>query len=285
MFKTFASNAWNTLMAKGKGRVNSQPKVVALQRGLEILRCFDFGRQTLGASEIARLTGLPQPTVWRLCKTLEHDGYLVADDSNGTRFRPGLAVLTLGYAALGTSDLAQLAQPHLQAIADRFHGAAGLTTRNDLSMLFLQRCEGAGVFLTINLRVGSRILIANSGAGWAYLAGLSARAREALLGEIRIHNPAEWRKAEKHFRNAMEKYSSTGYIVNSGVYIEGLTAIAVPLGGPDPDHLYSLVCSVLGPTLKTEERRHDLGLALLDAARRLTPAVERSAKLAVGKPG
>lgn len=272
-------------MTKGKGRANSQPKVVALQRGLAILRCFDFGRQTLGSSEIARLTGLPQPTVWRLCKTLEEDGYLVADDGNGTRFKPGLAVLTLGYAALGTLDLAQLVQPQLQAIADRFHGAAGLSTRNHVSMLFLQRCEGAGVFLTVNLRVGSRILIANSGTGWGYLAGLSPRAREALIGEIRIHSPVEWRKAEKHYRIAMEHYARTGYVVNADVFFQGLTTIAVPVGGPDPGHLYSLHCSVLGTTLNTEKLRRELGQALVAASQMFSPAVERSARLPIGKAG
>ena len=56
-----------------------QPLVTALLRGLAVLRCFDHGRERLGSSEIARMTGLPQPTVWRLCKTLEHGGYLTAN--------------------------------------------------------------------------------------------------------------------------------------------------------------------------------------------------------------
>jgi len=130
------------------------PAVTALVRGLEVLRCFDYARKSLGSSEIARLTGLPQPTVWRLCKTLEQEGYLVAE-AGGTRFAPGLAVLTLGYAALGRLDLAELARPRLQAIADRFHGATGITTRERLSTLIVMRCEGKDAFLNVNLRPGS----------------------------------------------------------------------------------------------------------------------------------
>src|ERR1700674_743687 len=104
-------------MSRTNVRHASQPTVTALVRGLQVLRCFDYGRKSLGSSEIARLTRLPQPTVWRLCKTLEREGYLVAE--GGARYRPGLAILTLGYAALGTLDFAEMARPELQAIADR----------------------------------------------------------------------------------------------------------------------------------------------------------------------
>jgi len=84
---------------EGREKSGGQPLVTGLLRGLAVLRCFDHGRERLGSSEIARMTGLPQPTVWRLCKTLEHGGYLTADP-DGSRFRPGLSILTLGYSAL-----------------------------------------------------------------------------------------------------------------------------------------------------------------------------------------
>jgi DNA-binding IclR family transcriptional regulator len=251
-----------------------KPVVNALVRGLEVLRCFDYSRQSLGSSEIARLAGLPQPTVWRLCKTLEREGYLVAD-AGGARFRPGLAVLTLGYAALGTLDLAELARPPLQEIADRFRGAAGLSTRERLAMLYLQRCEGANAFLNVNLRVGSEIPIATSGTGWAYLAGLAPDAREALVAEIRRRQPEQWRRAEKPFRKALEDYGKVGYVTNLDVFFNGLTTVATPIGGPVPKALYVLNCSVLTPVLGTEKLRREAGLALLDAAKRLAPVLER----------
>ena len=48
--------------------------VTALSRGLEVLRCFTAERVELGTTEIARLTSMPQPTVWRLCYTLSKLG-------------------------------------------------------------------------------------------------------------------------------------------------------------------------------------------------------------------
>src|SRR3954470_22827873 len=73
--------------------------VTALARGLGVLRCFTHATPELGTAEIARMTGLPQPTVWRLCHTLMQEGYLVQAD-RGDKLRPGIPVLSLGYAAI-----------------------------------------------------------------------------------------------------------------------------------------------------------------------------------------
>jgi DNA-binding IclR family transcriptional regulator len=251
----------------------AQPTVTALLRGLEVLRCFDYGRDALGSSEIARMTGLPQPTVWRLLKTLQQGGYL-DPDADGKRFRPGLAVLTLGYAALHTLDLAELARAPLQEIANRFGAASGLTTRERLSMLYLQRCEAANAFLTVNLRVGSEVTIAGSGTGWAYLAGLGPSARDALIAQLEREQGNTWRRTEKAYRKALDAFERTGYIVND-VFFQGLTTITVPLKAPD--RLYVLNCSALHSALATEKTRKEAGAALLEAATRLAPILERKA--------
>ena len=50
--------------------------VVALARGLELLRAFSFDDSFLGNQEIAARTGLPKPTISRLTHTLTKLGYL-----------------------------------------------------------------------------------------------------------------------------------------------------------------------------------------------------------------
>jgi DNA-binding IclR family transcriptional regulator len=142
-------------------------------------------------------------------------------------------------------------------------------------MLYLQRCEGVNAFLNVNLRVGSEIPIATSGTGWAYLAGLAPDAREALVAEIRRRQPEQWRRAEKPFRKALEDYGKVGYVTNLDVFFNGLTTVATPIGRPVPKALYVLNCSALTPVLGTEKLRREAGLALLDAAKRLAPVLER----------
>lgn len=255
-------------------KTSGQPLVMGLLRGLAVLRCFDHGRERLGSSEIARMTGLPQPTVWRLCKTLQHGGYLIADP-DGARFRPGLSILTLGYSALDTLELAELARPLLQEVAARFQGAASLSTRDGVSMLYLQRCEAPQLFLNVNLRVGSEVPIINSGTGWAYLAGLEPALRRQVLQECRKADPALYRVSEKPALAALADFEKDGYVTNIDVFFPGLSTVSVPLGTPVLQAPYVLNCTSASPMLASAATRQQAGEALVRAAQQLRPVVDR----------
>ncbi|KAG1251465.1 hypothetical protein G6F65_018346 [Rhizopus arrhizus] len=253
---------------------NSQPLVVGLLRGLSVLRCFDHGREILGSSEIARITGLPQPTVWRLCKTLEHAGYLVTTDG-GTRFRPGLSILTLGYAALDSLEIAELARPFLSEIAARFNGAASLSTREGVSMLYVERCEAKGTVLHINLRVGSEVPIIRTGTGWGYLAGRKPAERQAILAQCKSADPEDYQRFSDPMQAALEQYPAVGYVENVGVFFPGLTTVAVPLVSETVQTDYVLNCTSPADALSTPALRAEAGEALKMLAERLRPAILR----------
>lgn len=253
---------------------SSQPLVIGLLRGLSVLRCFDLGREVLGSSEIARMTGLPQPTVWRLCKTLEHGGYLVAAD-NGTRFRPGLSILTLGYAALDSLEVAELARPFLAEIATRFRGAASLSTREGTAMLYVERCEAKDVVLHVNLRVGSEVPIIFTGTGWAYLAGCKPAEAAALLADCRKADPQGYERYAAPMQAALADYAQTGYVENIGTFFPGLNTVAVPVVTAGLRTHYVLNCTSPSEALATPELRAEAGAALKTLAERLRPVLAR----------
>lgn len=249
-----------------------QPLVTGLLRGLQVLRCFDHGRERLGSSEIARMTGLPQPTVWRLCKTLEHGGYLIAD-ADGARFRPGLAILTLGYSALDTLEIADLARPLLEELANRFKGAASLSTREGTTMLYLQRSEAPQAYLKLNVRVGSQVPIISSGTGWGYLAGLAPEPRKQVMQECRKADPALYRNAEKPALAALAEYPKAGYVTNVDTFFPGLSTVSLPLAvAPVP---YVLICTSASSVFADPKVREEAGRALVAAAAQLRPVVDR----------
>ena len=177
----------------GEARTDRQ-FVTALGRGLDILQCFTPTTSELGTSQLARMTGLPQPTVWRLCHTMTELGFLVqAPDQD--RLRLGLPVLTLGYAVLASQRIGETAKPYMEAIAKRHQGAVSLGVRDGLSMVYLQRCQGSSIILA-DLSVGSRVPLAYSATGWAYLVAISERDRKLLIGEIRAKDRQKWTATE-----------------------------------------------------------------------------------------
>jgi DNA-binding IclR family transcriptional regulator len=251
-----------------------QPLVTGLLRGLSVLRCFDHGRERLGSSDIARMTGLPQPTVWRLCKTLEHGGYLIAD-RDGKRFRPGLSILTLGYAALDTLELAELARPLLEEAATEFRGACSLSTREGACMLYLQRYEAPRSFLSLNLRVGSEVPIISSGTGWGYLAGLPEEALPEALEECRRADPVLYQKHAQQALDAIAAYPAAGYVTNVDVFFPGLATVSVPLAGPGSPVAYVVNCTSPSAVLDTPEARGAAGAAMVKVAGQLRPVIAR----------
>src|SRR5689334_18434319 len=91
--------------------------VSALERGIAVLRCFESGVSALGNGELARLTGIPKPTVTRLVGTLVSLGLLrVATD--GERWSLGAGVLPLARAFLDSLDVRAIARPHMKTLAD-----------------------------------------------------------------------------------------------------------------------------------------------------------------------
>ena len=210
--------------------------VNALARGLNILGCFSPGKAELSMAEISKMVGLPQPTVWRLCHTLLSLGYL-DQSSADNKLRPGLRVLTLGYATLTNFPLAELAGPHMKKLAERFDGSVSLGARQGgLEIVYLQRCVGS-VFVFAELGVGSRIRISNSVSGWAYLAALPEPDRRALISAIEVSEGARWCTLQPRLKKAIAEYRRLGFIVQKGLLHPDLNSAAATFrvqGREDP---------------------------------------------------
>ncbi len=240
--------------------------VTALARGLQILGCFTVSQPELSGSEIAKLTGLPQPTVWRLCHTMLELGTLVA--VAGDKMRPGMGALRLGYSAVAGLSITELAYPHMQELATQFGAACGLATRDKLDMVFVERREGRNQLL-LNLRVGSAVPIASSALGWAYLAGLKSTERTEVIKEIRTDNPELWNQVKREFNKALAEYSSSGYIMNAGAFHKAYNTVAVPIVRQDGSIPYVLNCGSAVATVSERVFRKSVAPKLMDLAQML----------------
>lgn len=240
-----------------------------LLRGLAVLRCFGAERRPLGSSDISRMTGIPQPTVWRICKTLESQGYLTLD-ADATRYRAGAALLTLGYAALDGLDLAALARPALQDIANRVRGASGLSIRERDTMLVVQRCEAQGAHITYNMRAGDTLPMLTSASGWAYLASLPPKARADAVARFAGIDPVGAKAGLKPMKVALAAFENTGYILNSGVLFPGLVSVAVPFASSRRGGAHVISCSATSSVFGTRALHTAIGEAMVQMARELS---------------
>lgn len=233
--------------------------VTALARGLDILRCFSAERRMLGTTELAQLTGLAQPTVWRLCHTLQKTGFLVTVPGKD-KLQLGIAAIALGGAALAGQEALDVIRPLLQALADRYQVAVALGRRDGDSIVYLLRCQGNSPLL-MNLRVGSRIPLFHSAIGWAYLACCSPEEREALLQEARASGKAGDATEQQAIADAIAQYPERGFVYHERpAYQINTVAAAIELpageryvvscGGPAALLPRPLMLDEAGPTLR-----------------------------------
>lgn len=235
--------------------------VTALARGLDVLRCFRAGDRYLGNQEIARRTGLPKPTISRLTYTLTELGYLRYSEAEN-KYALGNGVFGLGLAALGQMDVRRIARPLMQALAEHTQASVNLGVRDGLGMVYIDTYRNAASF-TVQLDVGSRIPLATTSMGRAYLAALADRERKALLEEIRASEPARWPVIKKGIEHAAREYAEKGFCLSLGEWRREVHAVAAPLELPDRSDVLVFSCSGAPFQLDREKLETEIGPRLL----------------------
>src|SRR5215813_3690041 len=114
----------------------------SLERGLAILSAFRSGRPLLGVSDVARDVGLSRSTTHRYIATLAGLGYLQQDPPT-RKYRLGPRVLDLGFSAINSMDLRELAAPHLQALSDETGHTVNMAVLDGVDIVYIDRCRSA----------------------------------------------------------------------------------------------------------------------------------------------
>src|ERR1700761_8684005 len=149
----------------------------SLERGIEILRAFRPGVDTLGNGEIAERTGLPRSTVSRLTKTLVESGLLdeVASERN---YRLSAAVLSFGHAVRVGSPVLNILGPLMRAESMRRRLNIGLATADRTMTVYLESIRYNSRPMLRTIVAGQQVPMELTSLGRAYLAGLPATHRE-----------------------------------------------------------------------------------------------------------
>jgi DNA-binding IclR family transcriptional regulator len=252
--------------SKESGLFRRQPgSVSALMRGFAVLRCFEESASPLSNGEIARLTGIPKPTVTRLIATLAALGY-VRQAPGTEKYALGARVITLAQSFLSSLDVRATARPHMLKLAEEIGGWSYLATRNGLEMVLIETCRSPSSVLLSRLVVGSRIPMANSALGRAYLSGLPPQDRTAIIGQLRRESGKHWPKLRTGLRLALREGEAKGYCLSAGEWHRDVHSIAVPLPLPGGE-MMALNCGGPAFAFLSHRLRSEVAPRLLDTAR------------------
>jgi DNA-binding IclR family transcriptional regulator len=242
--------------------------ITALARGLEVLACFrSADKGGLSNQQIAERCGLPKSTVTRFTYTLTRLGYLVQMESGG-KYTLGTATLALGSSMLARLDIRQLARPMMQELAEFSGTTVSIAVRDRLSMIYVEVCRSTAA-LALALQVGSRMPLAASAIGRAYLVKAAEQERKDILSRCRELDEMAYTALRDGLETGLRDYAQYGCTTSFGDWQKDVNGIAVgfhPIGG---SQLMSINCGGPSSSVSREFLLDEVRPRLIEIAARL----------------
>ncbi|NUL46059.1 IclR family transcriptional regulator [Cellulosimicrobium funkei] len=208
-------------------------RIVALERGLKVLSAFTADRHSLGSSEVARLTGIPVSTTYRILRTLE-EAEFVEQLADGN-FTPGVAVLKLGFAALQNDGVVEAARVPLQELHAATGETVNLAVLTGAKVMYLIRHRTAH-YVIGNITVGATLPASCTGVGKCLLAYLPSEELHQVLTTADLQTAGVGPNAHRELNGLIEDLRHTrerGWSIQNEEVAHGLRAIAAPVRNID----------------------------------------------------
>lgn len=245
--------------------------VIALARGLEVLRAFTPTDGLLGNQELAQRTGLPKATISRLTYTLTRLGYLLHNERL-SKYMLAPAAISIGYAALINLRIRQVALPFMQELADHTDATVALGIRDRLNLIYIEQARGRSSSM-LRLELGARLPMATTAMGRALLAAIPEEEREWLMSHIARRAGDNWPALREGIEQAVSDYEQRGFTLSVGEWQSDIAAAGVPLVLADGSGVYAFNCGEPVFRLSREQIVNDIGPRLAAMVQKVQAAL------------
>ncbi|GAA0627587.1 IclR family transcriptional regulator [Brevundimonas kwangchunensis] len=254
----------------------------ALDRALTLLRLIGArSKHGLRLTEIVAQSGLTKPTVHRMLRALERNGFV--EQNPATRlYHLGPEAFVLGVLATERFGIHRAAAGGLTRLSAASQDTVFLSVRRDGHSVCLERQEGSFPIRTHVLLAGDRHPLGVGAGSLAILSALDDADVEAVLAQ----NAAELAASYPTFsaellRDSVAETRAQGFAFNPGLLLAGSWAVGVAVLDSAGSCLGALSISAIESRLG-EDRRTELAALLKDEAQRLSQRLARPEPLAAG---
>ena len=241
----------------------------SLERGLAILAAFRSGRPLLGVSELGREVGLSRSTTHRYVATLASLGYL-QQDTGSKKYGLGPRVLDLGFSAINSMELREVAAPHLRGLSDDTGYTVNMAILDGLDIVYVDRCRSSRAGqreIDLNLHVGARLPAYCTSLGKVLLAYLPPDELERSVARIElVRRGPNTLTSRTALAQELKRVREAGFAVNNEELAYGLRSIAAPIVSHEGAAVAAINLAV-----------HSSMMSSADLTQRLSPVVVRAA--------
>jgi DNA-binding IclR family transcriptional regulator len=227
-----------------KAPVGTRYTVDAAAKALELLSVFSYREPQLSLAELARRTGIPRATAFRLLSTLEQAGFLAKVRG---AYQVGIKCFVLGNIVAGGLDLRETAHPHLVALRDSTRETTQIAILDHWQVVYLERMLSPLPVGFMRTRAGAILPAYCTGLGKTMLAfrpeaEVKAWARKQRFPPITPRTITSGARLLKELQAIRER----GYGLDEEEREKGVCCVAAPVRNHTGDVVAAI--SVAGPT-------------------------------------
>ena len=243
--------------------------IPSVDRAFEILERLAVSDEGLSLADLARATGFPKSTVFRILATLEPRGVVTLDAATRT-YALGHRLWLYGHRFVEQLDLYQAAKGTMQRLAERAGETVFLGKLDGAEVIYLHRIESPRSVAIVK-KLGERAPAYCTATGTAILAFLTPAETERLLTQTALARHTDATIVEPDvLRARLAETRAQGFVVVNGEYNRELMCIAAPVFDHTGHARASLTVAMPAAHLPSEARQREVGVLVRDAAQSLS---------------
>ncbi|MFC5651091.1 IclR family transcriptional regulator [Paenibacillus solisilvae] len=226
--------------------------VPVLEKAISIIETLSEQVESIGVSELCKLTEMPKTSVFFILNTLEKHNYISKTESG--KYKLGSKLINLGLNVLNKIEIREEARPFMEKLLQDTGYTVHLAVLDDGEAMYVEKVENQG-FVKFSTYIGQRIPLHASGVGKALAAYLPMSKLDEILHEKGLLEITENTITNaQDFKAALEVIRNLGYAVEDEEGESGIRCI----GAPILDHQNQLKASISITALRTDLSIHEI---------------------------
>jgi len=250
----------------------SRYSIEALARGLNILELFTYDSPSLSLTEIAATLNLSKSTVFRILSTLQTSGYLDRDLETRS-YRPSLKVLRLGFTAINSLEVRQVARPYLEALAKEVDETVSLCVLDGTRVVYVDRIRNHAI-VGVVLNIGSHVPAHCTTMGKILISDLLPDKLDTFLKNANFKKFTSRTITDREiFLTELSKIRRNGYALSDGELAIGLRAAGAPIFNNTERVVAAMNVSGSTSTISLQRLKKEIVPAVMKTAHQISLAL------------
>ncbi|MFQ3195128.1 MAG: IclR family acetate operon transcriptional repressor [Colwellia sp.] len=204
-------------------------KSSAISRVLEIIESISSAERPLSPADLSLKLDIPKPSIHRLIKKLESEGYLQINMRG--LLVPAERLHKISLDVIYNSRFKTLRQTILQKLTDEIGETCGIAIPNGTDMIYYDRIQ-TNWPLQVHLPIGSHTPIWCTASGKLYLSSIEKKRRDLIIRNLPLTQYARnTLTSVNQLEKSIDETLANDYATDNEEFIDGMVAISIPIRG------------------------------------------------------